>query len=240
VAGSGVIHVDDLEVEVTVRRVKRMNLGVHPPDGRVRLSVPPRTSERALRRFVRDSRAWIEQHRARIAEEERAAASRPTPRVRRGVSGEVWWRFGQALRLEVVADAGRPGVDLLPDHRLRVRVPDPGQDAAVLAALDRWERRELRASAEPLLAHWCARIGVQHQFLGLRRMTTRWGTCVPSKGRIWLNVALFPRHPALLEYVIVHEAVHLAEGSHGPRFRALMDLHLPDWRARRTQLDATT
>ena len=71
-------------------------------------------------------------------------------------------------------------------------------------------------------------------------MTTRWGTCVPSKGRIWLNVALFPRHPALLEYVIVHEAVHLAEGSHGPRFRALMDLHLPDWRARRTQLDATT
>ena len=95
-------------------------------------------------------------------------------------------------------------------------------------------------SAEPLLAHWCARIGVQHQFLGLRRMTTRWGTCVPSKGRIWLNVALFPRHPALLEYVIVHEAVHLAEGSHGPRFRALMDLHLPDWRARRTQLDATT
>ena len=49
-----------------------------------------------------------------------------------------------------------------------------------------------------------------------------------------------PRHPALLEYVIVHEAVHLAEGSHGPRFRALMDLHLPDWRGRRTQLDATT
>lgn len=237
--GTGLIHVDGLEVEVTVRRIRRMNLGVHPPDGRIRLSVPLRTSERALRRFVRDSRVWIEQHKARISEEERTAALHQAPRRRQGVTGEVWWRFGQALRLEVVAGAGRPRVELLPDRRLLVRVPDPAQAPAVLAALDRWERRELRVVAEPLLAHWCAHVGVQHQFLGLRRMTTRWGTCVPSKGRIWLNVALFPRHPALLEYVIVHEAVHLAEGSHGPRFRALMDAHLPDWRARRTQLDAT-
>jgi predicted metal-dependent hydrolase len=238
VGASGVIHVDDLEVEVTVRRITRMNLGVHPPDGRVRLSVPPRTSERAVRRFVRESRAWIDRHRDRIMEEERAAALRPGPAARRGVSGEVWWRFGQALRLEVVSGDGRPSVDLRPDRRLAVHVPDPAQTAAVLAVLDRWERRELRAVAAPLLDHWCARIGVQHEFLGLRRMTTRWGTCVPSKGRIWLNVALFVRHPALLEYVIVHEAVHLREGSHGPRFRALMDTHLPDWRTRRARLDA--
>jgi predicted metal-dependent hydrolase len=240
VVGNGVIHIDDLAVEVTVRRISRMNLGVHPPDGQVRLSVPLRTSERALRRFVRENRVWIEQHRVRIAEEERSAALRPTPRRPRGVHGEVWWRFGQALRLEVEPGVGRPRVEMRPDRRLRVRVPDPSDAPAVLAALDRWERREMRDVAESLLSHWCARIGVQHQFLGLRRMTTRWGTCVPSKGRIWLNVALFPRHPALLEYVIVHEAVHLQEGSHGPRFRALMDTHLPDWQERRAHLDLTT
>jgi len=237
---TGVIHVDDLEVEVTVRRVTRMNLAVHPPDGRVRLSVPVRTSDRAVRRFIRDSRAWIEHHRLRIAEEEQRASRRPLPRPRQGVSGETWWRFGEELRLEVRTTPGRPRVTVLPESRLLVEVPDAAQTPSVLATLDRWERRELRVAAEPLLTAWCERLGVRHEFLGLRRMTTRWGTCVPSRGRIWLNVALFTRPPVLLEYVIVHEAVHLLEGSHGPRFRALMDTHLPDWRDRRAQLDSST
>jgi predicted metal-dependent hydrolase len=232
-----VLHVDDLEVEVTVRRVRRMNVRVHPPDGSVRLSVPPRTSERAVVRFVRESRAWIDHHRARIAEDERRSASRPVPPAPRGVSGEVWWRFGRALRLDVVASPGRVRVELLPTDRLVVRAPDASDGDAVLAALERWQRRELRSAATPLLDHWAAAMGVRYGFLGVRRMTTRWGTCVPMEGRIWLSLTLVTRPPALLEYVVVHELAHLREASHGPAFRALMDTYLPDWRERRTALD---
>ena len=236
---TGVMSVDGLDVEVTVRRVKRMNVRVHPPDGDVRLSVPPRTSDRAVVRFVRESRAWIEHHRARILEDERTAARRPSPPERRGVAGEVWWRLGRAHRLDVVEAAGRPDVALAPDGRLVVRLPEPDDRAAVLALLDRWERRELRTAASPLLDVWAARMGVRYDFLGLRRMSTRWGSCVPARRRIWLNVALLPRHPALIEYVVVHELAHLREASHGPAFRALMDTHLPDWRERRAALDAS-
>jgi predicted metal-dependent hydrolase len=237
VARPGVLHVDDLEVEVTVRRVKRMNVRVHPPDGAVRLSVPPRTSERAVVRFVRESRAWIDHHRARIADEELHADRRPRPPDPCGVSGEVWWRFGRALRLEVVASSGPVRIELLPTDRLVARVPDPDDGAAVLTALDRWQRRELRAAAKPLLDHWAGSMGVRYGFLGVRRMVTRWGTCVPARGRIWLNVALVTRPPALLEYVVVHELAHLREASHGRAFQALMDEHLPDWRERRVALD---
>jgi len=233
-----ILQVDDLAVEVTVRRVRRMNLGVHPPDGSVRLSVPARTSDRSVVRFVRDSRGWIERHRERIRAEQEAVAARPAPRTLIGADGEVWSRFGQALRLDVVAAPGRPRVRLRPDRRLEVRVPEPSDRDVVLSALDRWQRRELRAAVEPMLEHWCGRVGVRHEFLGLRRMSTRWGTCVPARGRIWLNVALFDHPPDLLEYVVVHEVVHLQESSHGPRFRALMDAHLPDWRQRRSRLDA--
>jgi len=231
------LQVDDLEVEVTVRRIRRMNLGVHPPDGRVRLSIPLRTSERTAVRFVRDSRAWIDRHRVRIREEERAAALRPAPPTLVGVAGEVWWRLGEGLRLEVVA-GGRPAVRVRPERRLEVRVPDPSDRAAVLRALDRWQRQELRAAAEPLIDRWCTAVGVTYEFLGVRRMTTRWGSCVPSRGRIWLNVALLDHALELLEYVVVHEVVHLREASHGPRFRALMDRHLPDWSDRQRALDA--
>ena len=236
---TGVTSVDGLEVEVTVRRVKRMNVRVHPPLGDVRLSVPPRTSDRAVIRFVRESRGWIEQHRARILEEERAAARRPRPPLPRGVPGEIRWRLGRAHRLDVVAAAGRPSVTLSPDGRLIARLPDPDDRDAVLALLDRWERRELRSAAVPLLDAWAGRMGVRYDFLGLRRMSTRWGSCVPARRRIWLNVALLPRHPALLEYVVVHELAHLRVASHGPAFRALMDRHLPDWRERRSDLDAS-
>jgi len=233
---TGVLSVDDLEVEVTVRRVVRMNLRVHPPDGSVRLSVPPRTSQRVALRFVRDSREWIELHRARIAEQVREEALRPAPRIRLGVSGEHWAHLGRMLELVVIADP-RARVELGDGPLLRVAVPDPEDRRHVLAAIDRWQRRELRAVAEPMLAEWGGRMGVEHRFLGLRRMSTRWGSCIPSRGRIWLNVALVTRPPALLEYVVVHELVHLMESSHGPRFRELMDRHLPDWRQRRAALD---
>ena len=235
-----VLQVDGLDIAVTVRRVRRMNVGVHPPDGDVRVSVPPRTSDRAITRFVRESRTWIERHRERIRVEQQAEAARPVPRPLVGAAGEVWPRFGQALRLEVVAAPGRPQVRIRPDRRLEVRLPEPVDRPAVLGALDRWQRRELRAAAEPMLAHWCERVGVRYAFLGLRRMSTRWGSCVPARGRIWLNVALIDHPPDLLEYVVVHEVVHLREPSHGPRFQRLMDEHLPDWRQRRRRLDTGT
>jgi hypothetical protein len=81
-------------------------------------------------------------------------------------------------------------------------------------------------------------VGVRYEFLGLRRMSTRWGSCVPARGRIWLNLALLDHAPDLLEYVVVHEVVHLRESSHGPRFHALMSQYLPDWPERRLRLDS--
>jgi predicted metal-dependent hydrolase len=118
-------------------------------------------------------------------------------------------------------------------------VSDPEDTEAVLAVIDRWRRQELRSAAMGLLDHWACRMGVHYEFLGVRDMRTRWGSCVPARRRIWLSLALVTRPPVLLEYVVVHELVHLLESSHGPRFRALMDLHLPEWRQRRTALDAS-
>lgn len=236
---TGVIHVDDLAVEVTVRRVQRMNVRVHPPDGSVRLSVPRRMSDRAVLRFVRESRAWIEHHRARIREESRLAADGPDVVIPQGTPGELWRWFGRPLRLTVEA-SGRPAVVHLPLHRLVVRVPDPSDGAAVVRAVERWQRRELRRAALSLIAVWAPRLRVEVAFLGLRRMRTRWGSCIPDRRRIWLNLHLVELPPALLEYVVVHELAHLLEASHGPAFQRVMDLHLPDWRARRRRLDATS
>lgn len=232
-------RIEDLTVEVTVRRVRHMNVRVHPPDGSVRLSVPPRTPWPTVAAFVRASRPWIDRHRARIAEETRSAARAAPPPALTGRTGEVWWHLGRAHRIRRESPGGPLRVRLAPQRLIVTGASEDAPDAEVLAALDRWERRRLRTLSDPLLEAWGDRMGVRHEFLGLRRMTTRWGSCVPARRRIWLNTALVRRPPALLEYVVVHELAHLREASHGPRFRALMDEQLPDWRERRRALDGT-
>lgn len=119
-------------------------------------------------------------------------------------------------------------------HRDRIaRQPaplEPGPEASRL-------RRELRRILPSLLAEWAPRLGVPVPDFTIRRMTTRWGTCNIKACRITINLELARREPELLEYVVVHELAHLIEKGHGPRFKALMDRHLPGWRLYRKALN---
>ncbi|MEG0324167.1 MAG: SprT family zinc-dependent metalloprotease [Raoultibacter sp.] len=105
---------------------------------------------------------------------------------------------------------------------------DPAQVAA-------W-RAMVEAAVPDLIAQWESRMGVKAQKLAYRSMTSRWGSCNPTTGRICINVQLANFPPECLEYVVVHELCHLLERGHGPRFKALMDEFLPDWRSRRALL----
>jgi len=102
--------------------------------------------------------------------------------------------------------------------------------------LETAQRKLLRSLIPPLLDKWQPVLGVQTSFWGIKRMKTRWGTCNPSAKRIWLALALATKPPELLEYVVVHELVHLLEPSHNARFKALMTQFLPDWKRLREQL----
>lgn len=101
---------------------------------------------------------------------------------------------------------------------------------------DRWYREVLGAEIERLLAQWEPVIKVRVSEWSLRHMTTRWGTCNVGRRRICLNTELAKKSPASLEYVVVHEMVHLLDRRHGDGFRAHMDRFMPDWRLRRAEL----
>ena len=98
-------------------------------------------------------------------------------------------------------------------------------------------RREMRETVPPLMAYWADRMGLEVPKLTLRRMTTRWGTCNKVKRHVTLNIELGRRDPELLEYVIVHELAHLYEANHSPRFYAVMDKYLPEWKEKRRELN---
>ena len=113
----------------------------------------------------------------------------------------------------------------------------PSSRAEDASPEEKFEWRSIVEAFTPLLVErWESTMGVKCEKLVFRDMKSRWGSCQPSTGRICINTRLALYPPECLEYVVVHELCHLKERGHGERFKALMDLYLPDWRSRRRLL----
>lgn len=97
-------------------------------------------------------------------------------------------------------------------------------------------REVVSACVPALIAAWEPIMGVKAKTVVYRNMKSRWGSCQPATGRICINVRLALYPPECLEYVVVHELCHLLERGHGPKFHALMDVFMPDWKERRAKL----
>lgn len=224
------ITVNGLPVQIIRKDIKNLHLGVYPPHGRVRVAAPRRVTDATVRLAVISRLGWIKRQRARFEGQARESA-------REMVSGESHHYQGRRYRLRVIEREG-PGRVVLSGRRfieLHVRAGSLPEQRQRL--LDRWYRRQLRQMIPPLLAKWEAALGVQAADWGIKRMKTRWGTCNAETCRIWLNLELAKKPVRCLEYVLVHELVHLLERHHSERFLAILDAHLPQWRERRHELN---
>ena len=115
----------------------------------------------------------------------------------------------------------------------------PGSDTAKRErVMQEWHRRQLKAAIPPLIAQWEPIVGVEVADWRVKRMKTKWGTCTPSARRIWLNLELVKKPPQCLDYIVLHEMLHLLERHHNARFVAYMDEFMPQWRLRRDELNA--
>ena len=103
--------------------------------------------------------------------------------------------------------------------------------------LNDWYRSELKARIPALIAKWEPEIGVKVAQWGVKKMKTKWGTCNIDARRIWLNLELAKKPVQCLEYIVVHEMVHLLERHHNDYFRELMDRFMPQWRLYKDQLN---
>lgn len=225
------LTVAGLRVAVVRKAIKNLHLGVYPPDGRVRVAAPMAMSESAVRVAIIGRLPWIKRQRATFARQ-------PRESPREMVSGESHYYRGRRYRLEVVEGAGPVGVRIV-GRRLRLAV-SPGSTAEHRATvLNRWYRDRLRIIAGPVIEAWETKLGVSARQWGIKRMKTKWGSCNPDARRIWLNLTLITKSAAALEYVIVHELLHLLIRSHDDRFISLMHRHLPPWPQRRADLNAS-
>ncbi len=227
---TGSVTVGGLTVEVARKDIKNLHLGVYPPHGRVRVAAPLAVGDDAVRLAVIGKLGWIKRQQARFGAQLRQSR-------REMVSGESHYVLGRRYRLRVHEHAGPARVGLCGAAFIDLYVRPETIAAQREAVLQRWYRARLKALIPPLLEKWQGVLDVQVADWGVKRMKTKWGSCNIEARRIWLNLELAKKPEQCLEYVVAHELAHLRERRHNERFIALMDHHLPHWRALRDELN---
>jgi predicted metal-dependent hydrolase len=224
------IRVSGLLVEVVRKRIKNLHLGVYPPSGRVRVAVPLHVTDEAVRLAVITRLAWIKRQRAKFEKQERQSE-------RDYVTGESHYFQGRRYRLNVVYRKGRAHVVVRNKSTIDLFVREGSTTAQREKVFVQWYRQQLKAMIPPLIEKWESIIGETVAAWGVKKMKTKWGTCNIKARRIWLNLELVKKPVQCLEYIIVHEMVHLLERHHNDRFAALMDKFMPQWRLHRDELN---
>jgi predicted metal-dependent hydrolase len=218
-------------VQVVRKAIKNLHLGVYPPAGRVRVAAPMAMNDAAVRLAVVRKLGWIRRQRA-------AFEAQPRQSKREMVTGESHYYLGRRYRLRVVDHQRAGSVVLRHGTVLELQVRGEPDAAGRERVLLRWYRERLRDLVPSMLAKWERMLGVRVAEWGIKRMKTRWGGCNRDSRRVWLNLELAKKPVKCVEYVVVHELVHLLVRHHDDRFIALMNQHLPSWRHRRREMAA--
>jgi predicted metal-dependent hydrolase len=217
-------------VEVVHKDIKNLHVGVYPPNGRVRVAAPLRLNDDAVRLAVAKRLGWIRRQQAGFTKQDRQSQ-------REMVTGETHYVQGKRHRLNVVEFEGTPSIRLRPNARLELRIRPDSSAKQREDALNQWYRRKLRERLCELVKKWEPHVGVSVAECGIRRMKTMWGSCNAQARRIWINLELAKKPVACLEFIVVHEMIHLRERHHSESFRQQMDRLLPGWRLARTELN---
>ena len=224
------ITVNDMAVDVVRKNIKNVHLGVYPPAGRIRIAVPLHINDESARLFTIAHWSWIKRQQAKFAQQARQSE-------REYVSGESHYYQGRRYLLNVVYQKGTPSVVIRNNKTMDLFVRSGSDSATRASVLTAWYRQRMKEELVPLIAKWEQIIGEAVADWGVKQMKTRWGTCNTQARRIWLNLELIKKPPHCLEYVVVHEIVHLLERRHNERFVSYMNRYLPLWHHYREELN---
>lgn len=216
---------NQLPVTIIRKSIKHLYLRIKAPLGEIIVSAPHRMSDAAIEQFLLSRQSWI------IEKQKEVAGRSP----QQPLSENQIKFLGKVYSLVKDGSSGNRVLGIVNEKLHFSSTLDSAQNLNTI--LTKWYRQELGRLMDTLLSKWQPIIKVFPKFIGIRAMRSRWGSCNTSKGRIWLSQHLIHHPPECIEYVFVHEMVHLIEASHNHYFKQLMTQFLPDWKERRSLLN---
>jgi predicted metal-dependent hydrolase len=213
------MHNQEFSIEIIRKNIKHIYLRVLP-NNIVRITAPKRTSQRTINLLLKNKKEWILkslQH-----QEKRSQFQAPF------TTGELHYVQGIPHVLHIKPGTLKTEV-YIENNKLIVKPGSNSTEARIENLINEWHRNQLKQRLPEMIEKWEKQMQVVVNDFGIKKMKTRWGSCNIHTHRIWLNLALAKTPPECLEYVLVHEMVHLLEPSHNHRFKSLMTLYLPEW-----------
>jgi predicted metal-dependent hydrolase len=223
------IDLGEITAEVIQKDIKNIHLSVYPPNGRVKIAAPFRMDLETIRIFAISKLGWIKRQQTKLRNQDREAP-------REYISRESHYYLGKRYLLKVILSEGKPSVSIKYDNLILQIKPATNTDQRQVL-LQEWYREQLKALVPPYIAKWEKVMGVEVSEFGIKKMRTKWGTCNTEAQRIWINLELAKKPLECLEYIVVHEMVHLLERSHNIRFITYMNQFLPQWRSLKEELN---
>ena len=223
------IQLGEVAIALTRKEVKHVHLSVYPPSGRVTLVAPNGTRREVARAYAISKLGWIRDQQAKMRGQARETG-------RKFIERESHYLWGRRYLLNVREEEAKPSIRL--SHRaITLTVRQGSSWAKRGSVIHEWHKSLLHEAVRELIARWEPKLGVEVAGYFLQRMKTKWGSCNHGAGTIRLNTELVKKPKDLLEYVVVHEMLHLVEPTHSERFFGLMSKHYPVWREARAELN---
>ncbi len=224
------IIISNIAIDVVRKDIKNIHLAVYPPTGRVRIAAPFRVNEDTIRLFAVTKLGWIKRHQRKFEAQERQ-----TPREYK--NRESHYFQGRRYLLNIIEADSTPKVVLRSKTYIDLYVRPESSTEKCHEILNEWYRQQLKQLIPELIQKWEKIMQVQVNEWQVKQMKTKWGTCNIEKKRIWLNLELAKKPIHCLEYIIVHEMVHLLERHHNDRFLHYINTYLPNWKQLKMELN---
>ena len=216
------IEIENIQLEITKKKIKNINLRICHPEGQVRISAPLNSSQERIIKFVISKLEWIKKQKSQIQ-------NHPARKPERFLDNEIHYFRGQPYKLKILINNREMFVKLI-DQQIILNLPRNSGTEKKRFVLNDWYYEQLKSLIPPLIEKWEKILNVNVSSFHIRTMKTRWGSCTPKTRRVRFNLELAKSPPETLEYIVVHELVHLIEPSHNNRFKSLMDRFYPNWR----------
>jgi predicted metal-dependent hydrolase len=220
----------DLEIETVKKDIKNIHIGVYPPNGRVRIAAPLKTTDEAIELLIISKMAWIKRQQLKFRQQERQTK-------REYVSGESHYFLGNRYRLDVLQTNSTPKIEIKRKAYINMYIKPETPLRKREKLMNDFYRSELKKQIPNLLQKWQKITGLQVNEVRIKKMKTKWGTCNPKCRRIWINLELAKKPRHCLEYVLVHEMAHFIEKSHNEKFQLLLKSYIHNWEQCKRELN---
>ncbi|MBW7571251.1 YgjP-like metallopeptidase domain-containing protein [Caproiciproducens faecalis] len=223
------IVISGIPINVQKKNIKNMHLYVKPPDGHVIISAPLTMDDKAIEVYARTNVSWIKKQIRKFQEQPRSGK-------RQYVSGETIYIWGKQYFIKFVPDSKKNSFALQGDHVI-LSMSNESTVKQRENYIHEQYRILLKQEIERLLPKWEQITDLHCESWQTKYMVTRWGTCNTEKKKLWFNLQLAQKPIECLEFVILHELIHLRSRKHDATFIEYMDLYMPNWRDIRNELN---